>query len=350
MADMLAAVYHGPKTIHLERAPIPEPGPGEMLLKVGAACICGTDLRILHGGHRKYFPGSRRIPGHEATGVIAALGPGVTGFEIGQAVFVAPNWGCGHCRQCVSGQNNRCAAYGAIGITVDGAFAEYVRLPAPALAQGNVIALHPEIDPAQAALIEPLACVLRGQDALHIQPGESVLVMGAGPIGILHLLLARLRGAGRLLVSEPEPERLGRALAFGADAGVNPAAADLNDFVRSQTQGLGADVILVAAPSPQAQQAALQAAAIGGRINFFGGLPKDRPWVQIDANLVHYNELLVTGTTACSTHDCWRAAEIVNSGRLDLSELISQRFPLEQIQAAFAAAEDRKTLKVAVVP
>ncbi len=343
---MLAAVYHGPEDLRVEQVDIPQIGQGEILVKVRAASICGTDLRIIHGTHRKYPPGTVRIPGHEMVGTIEQAGGDLHGYSQDQIVFVAPNWGCGRCRQCVSGRNNLCANYGAIGITQDGAFAEYLRVPAAAVLQGNVMPLESTVDPAQAALIEPLACVLRGQDALGIQPGETVLVMGAGPIGILHMKLARLRGAGRLLVSEPQAGRLERALRSGADRGINPAENDLTQFILEETGGNGADVIIVAAPSHLAQEMALQAAAIGGRINFFGGLPKDRPTIQFDSNIVHYKELLVTGTTACSTGDCYRAAEIIGSGRLDLSDLVSDRFPLADACQAFQVAEDRNSLKV----
>jgi L-iditol 2-dehydrogenase len=347
---MLAALYHGPHDLRVEQVPVPTIGPGELLIRVQAAGICGTDLRIWHGGHRKFPPGTQRIPGHEVAGTIAEVGAGLQGFSAGQAVFVAPNMGCGHCLQCITGHNNRCADYEAIGVTLDGAFAEYVRIPAQSVQQGNIIPLDAGVDPAAAALIEPFACVLRGQDALHIQPGEVVLVMGAGPIGMMHVKLARLRGAGRVLLSEPAADRRLQAAHMGVDRVIDPAVEDLAAVVAAESHGRGADAILVAAPAHQAQESALQAAAIGGRINFFGALPKDRPTIPFDSNLVHYKEMIVTGTTACSTSDCRRAAEIVNSGRVDLSDLISQRFPLAQTAAAFTAAEDRKFFKVVLEP
>jgi len=347
---MLAAVYHGPEDLRVEQVAVPQIGAGELLLKVSSASICGTDLRILHGGHRKYPVGTVRIPGHEVVGTIAQVGSGLSGYEAGQRVFVAPNMGCGHCRQCVSGNNNLCANYDALGVTLDGGFAEYMRIPVQAVLQGNVMPIHAEVDPAVAALIEPFACVLRGQTPLHIRPGDVVLVMGAGPIGVMHMKLARLSGAGRVIVSEPSQERLDQALRMGADRGVNPAVDDLEQAVAGETGGQGADVVIVAAPAHAAQEAALHLAGIGGRINFFGGLPKDRPTIHFDSNLVHYKELLVTATTACSTGDCWRAAEIVQSGRIDLSDLVSRRFPLADAVQAFSAAADRKTLKVVLEP
>ncbi len=347
---MLAAVYHGPEDLRVEDVPVPRIGPGELLLKVQDASICGTDLRILHGGHRKYPTGTVRIPGHEVTGKIVEIGEGLRGYESGQSVFVAPNMGCGHCRQCVAGKNNLCEDYDALGVTIDGAFAEYVRIPAQSVQQGNVMQLRAGVDPAVAALIEPFACVLRGQAALAIRPGDVVLVIGAGPIGIMHTKLARLSGAGRVLVSEPVDLRREQAARMGADRAINPAQEDLAAAVAEESSGNGADVVIVAAPVHQAQEQALQLAGTGGRINFFGGLPKDRPTIQFDSNLVHYKELVVTGTTACSTSDCRRAAEIVNTGKIDLSDLVSRRFPLAQAVEAFAAAGERSSLKIVIEP
>jgi L-iditol 2-dehydrogenase len=347
---MLAAVYHGPRDLRVEEVAAPVITPEEVLLKVASASICGTDLRILSGGHRMYPAGTVRIPGHEAAGIVSQIGAEVKGIQPGQRMFVAPNMGCGHCRQCIRGNNNLCANYEAIGITMDGAFAEYVRLPKAAVTQGNLIPIEGQVDPAVAALMEPFACVLRGQNAVQIQPEDIVLVMGAGPIGLMHLKLALLRGAGRVIVSEPNPSRLDRAKAAGATDAINPASEDLAKAVQVLSHGQGADAILVAAPAHQAQEAALTLAAIGGRINFFAGLPKDHPTINFDSNLVHYKELIVTATTACSTADCRQAADLVNSGRIDLSDLISARLPLREAQAAFTQAEDQKSLKIVLEP
>jgi L-iditol 2-dehydrogenase len=347
---MLAAVYYGPNDLRIEERPVPEIGPGEALLKVLSTGICGTDLRIWHGSHRKYTPGTIRIPGHEVVGDIVNLGTEVSGIETGQRVFIAPNMGCGHCRQCISGNNNLCANYSAPGITIDGSFAEYMHIPSAAILQGNLIPISKEIDPAAAALIEPFACVLRGQEALHIQPGESVLVVGAGPIGMMHVMLAQLRGSGVVIVSELITERAAQAREFGADLVVNPNEQDLAAVIDELTNGMGVDVVIVAAPAPRAQEMAVELAAIGGRINLFGGLPKDHPTIQLNSNLVHYKELVITGTTACSTQDCHRAAVIVNSGQIDLSRLIGVRFPLGEAIQALSVTESGKALKVVLEP
>ena len=347
---MRAAVYHGPNDIRVESTPVPEIGADEILLKVLNANICGTDLRILHGQHRMYPKGTIRIPGHEVAGEIVEVGENISKYKVGDRVFVAPNMGEGDSRETISGNNNLDPNFKAVGINLDGAFAEFMRVPAEAVRQGNVMLVNADQDPAVAALIEPLACVLRGQNAINLHSGDVVVVMGAGPIGIMHMLLAKARGAAAVIVSEPVESRRKQALELGADHVVDPLSGNLADLVKDLSGGRGADVIIVAAPSKAAQESALEVAATGGRINLFGGLPKDDPFIRFDSNTVHYKELIVTGTTACSTHDCLQAAELVNAGVLNLKPLITSRFPLEKAAEAFKAAADGRNLRVSLEP
>ena len=347
---MRAAVYYGPNDIRYEDVSYPELGPGDLIIKVLNANICGTDLRILHGGHRHYPEGTIRIPGHEVVGEIVAVGKKNQKYKLGERVFIAPNMGEGDSRETISGNNNLDPNFKAIGINMDGAFAEYMLVPEAAVSQGNVMPVSESEDPAVAALIEPLACVLRGQNAVNVKSGDIVVVMGAGPIGMLHVLLAKARGAAKVIVSEPSEPRRKRAEELGADLTIDPLTDDLDAIVRENSDGRGADVVIVAAPSKPAQESALKITAVGGRINLFGGLPKDDPFIQFDSNLVHYKELIVTGTTACSTLDCMQAADLVNAGVLDLSALVTSRYPLSEVQEAFTAAGDGNNMRVSLVP
>jgi L-iditol 2-dehydrogenase len=347
---MHAAVYHGPDDIRFEEVPVPEIGPDEILLKVLNAHICGTDLRILHGQHRKYPEGTVRIPGHEVAGIIEVVGANISKYAPGERVFVAPNIGEGDSRETISGNNNLDPNYRAIGINLDGAFAEFMRIPADAIRQGNVMKLGKGEDPAIAALIEPLACVLRGQNAVNVRSGDVVVVMGAGPIGMMHMLLAKARGAAAVIISEPAEKRRAQALSLGADFAIDPVNEDLLALVNEVSDGRGADVIITAAPSKAAQESALQIAAVGGRINLFGGLPKNDPYIRFDSNIVHYKELIVTGTTACSTFDCLQAADLVRSGIIKLDGMVTSRYPLSEAKAAFDAAEDGTNLRVSLEP
>jgi L-iditol 2-dehydrogenase len=346
VSQMLAAVYHGPEDLRLEERPIPLIGDRELLLKVHAASICATDLRIFSGQHRKYGADTRRIPGHEVVGTIAEVGSGIHEFKAGQRVFIAPNIGCGRCPLCRRGVNNLCPDYDAFGITMDGGFAEYMRVTEAAVEQGNVIPLADSVDTAVAPLIEPFACVLHGQDRVSATKDDVVLIQGAGPIGLMHLLLARRNGAARVIVTDQFPDRLRKARELGADHVVNFTTEDVAKAVARASGGAGADVVLVATPAHKAMEEALSLAAPEGRINYFAGLAKDRPEIRFNANLVHYKELIVTGSTGCSTGDCRRAAEIVCSGAVDLSVLITGRYPLGEVQTAFQAARRGSSLKV----
>ena len=347
---MRAAVYHGPRDLRVEDRLVPAIGPDEALLRVVGCGVCGTDHRIFSGGHRYYPPGTVRVPGHEVVGEIVDVGDAIKETLPTGLVFVAPNFGCGQCKQCIAGHNNRCTAFQAVGITMDGGFAEYVRIPAAAIAQGNVIPLAAGIDAAAATVIEPFACVVRGQDPLDIATGDAVLVIGGGPIGILHVMLARLKGAARVMIADRWPDRLATARAQGADVTIDVRNADLAVVAMEETGMHGADAVVIAAPSHEAMTIALKIAATGGRISYFAGLPKDRPQVEIDANLIHYKELRITGSSACSTRDCHRAAAIVNSGRLDFGALVTRRLPLADALNDFGAAKERRSIKTVLSP
>jgi L-iditol 2-dehydrogenase len=347
---MLAAVYHGPRDLRVEDYPLPNISPDELLLKVESASICATDIRIFNGSHRKYEPGTVRIPGHELIGTIAEIGARVQGLSAGGRVFIARNMGCGHCAACLLRKNNLCPDYQAFGITMDGGFAQYMRITAAAIQQGNVIPIGPDLDAAAFSLAEPFACVLHGQDAVNTREGDTVLIQGAGPIGLMHVMLAHIRGASRIIVADKAPERLSKARQLGAGITVDISQEDLASVVSEVTGGLGASVIIVAAPVHAAQAQAIHLAAVGGRINLFAGLPKEKPTVELDANAIHYKELIVTGTTGCSTDDCRRAADLVGSRKIDLSPLVTQRFPLEAAVDAFAAATHPSQLKVVLQP
>lgn len=350
MSTMRAAAFAGPPDLVLETRPMPRPGPGEVLVRVLACGICGTDLRIARGTHRLVSADARRVPGHEVTGEIAALGEGAAAPAPGTRIFVAPNWGCGTCRACRRGDNNLCAEAQAIGITRDGGMAEWLCVPAGAVRAGNLIALPPGLDASTATLIEPLACVWRGLRPLAITPEDTVLVIGAGPIGLLHLLLARRLGAARVIVADRHQARLDAARALGADATLDAADPGFESAVRHATGGAGADVVVVAASSRAAGEAAVRMAALGGRINLFGGLPRDDAVAGLDANLIHYRELVVTGTTACSTTDCREAAQMLPDLAPRLGALAPRAIGLEQVADAFATLRARAALKLVLAP
>ena len=348
---MRAAVYRGPHQLVCAELPAPLPADSEVLLDVIAAGICGTDVRIYKGEHRAAQPG--RVPGHEIVGrVVAAAGTLPDGLSAGDIVFVAPNLGCGACRWCGRGQENLCPQTGALGITLDGGFAEQVAVPARAVARGNLIRLAGADAAgetwAHAVLAEPLACVLRGQAKVGIEPGDSVLVSGGGPVGLLHVALAKARGAGLVVCSEPSPIRRDAALRAGATQVIDPTAASVTEVVADLTAGAGVDVVITAAPVHALQAQALELAATGGRVLYFGGLPKSRPSVELDTNHLHYKELTLVGTTASNVEDCRRAVDLITTGVVDTTWMVSHRFDLTDVAAAIRLAQDPAALKVQV--
>jgi threonine dehydrogenase-like Zn-dependent dehydrogenase len=347
---MLAAVYHDVGDIRVEEVPRPTVGDEEALLRVRAASLCGTDLRVYSSGHFKIPPGTSRILGHEFAGEVVEVGLMVKSLKPGMRVAIAPNIGCGVCEQCIQGRGHLCPTYDAFGITLDGAFSEYVLIPREAIEQGNVVHLPEGVSFDEAALIEPFSCCYNGSRACQIEPGDSVLIVGAGPIGIMHLFLASLSGASKIIISEMIEERLTGALEFGAELAVNPAKEDLPAAIEEATGGRGVDVIIIAAPSPVAQEQALGLAAPQGRINFFGGLPQGREFISFNSNRVHYRQLVVTGTTGSSNYQYRKSMEIVASRRVDLSSLISARFSLSEVTEALSLAASKQAMKVLITP
>jgi len=238
----------------------------------------------------------------------------------------------------------------SIGENLPGGFAEYVIAPARSLAGGFLLPLPDEVSDDAATLAEPLSCVINGQELLGLGMGDSVAVLGLGPVGCMHVALARHRGARKVIACDVSPDRLRLAKPFGADAYVDANKQDMVAVVRDMTDGQGADVAIVACPSAQAQVQAMQMAALGGRISFFGGLPKDEPFIQLDANLVHYRELLITGAFGMTQRHVQQALQLVANGFLNTEHLITHHFPLDEITQAFEAAASGESLRVIVNP
>lgn len=335
---MRAATYTQGSGFAVTEVPAPEIECDEILLRVRAAAICGTDVKIVRAGHRKLADGQRIVLGHEFVGVIEEVGSRVEQYRVGQRVGVAPNAGCGHCAACVQGRANYCPAYTAFGIDRDGAQAPLVRIPAQFLTQGNVIVLPEEVPDIQAALLEPFSCVVNGVRAARVGLGDTVLIFGAGPIGLLHVMLCRLAGAARIMVVDPVAERLRRAEQLGADLTLDPQTDDLARQVRQRTNGDGVDVVITACSVPEVQTQAVALLGPFGRLCLFGGLPKSAGTVPVDTNAVHYGNLLVTGTTGGSIQDYRVALKLVAGGRVDLEQVVSDVFRLDQLQAAYDTA------------
>lgn len=345
---MKAALLVGKEDIQLTDIGVPPVNDNEILLKVKSAAICGTDIRMFRNGYAGVDADHPLVLGHEIAGVIEKVGANVERYQKGMRVAVAPNMGCGLCDWCVSGNTHLCSQYRALGINLNGGFEEYVRIPEAAVRQGNVIELGENVSFDEAAINEPLSCVYNAFSQYHVHPGDSVLVIGAGPIGLLHAKLAKMAGAARVMINDISAERLATLKAVdGFFTAVE--SGRLKDTVTELTRGRGLDVCVTACPAPSAQATALELMAIGGRVNFFGGLPKDREIVPINTNLIHYKQLVITGSTRASLSSYRKTLSFIGSGILSVKELITGRFELGQIGEAIAGAADAKGLKSVIV-
>ena len=347
---MLAYQHQSDGIQRLVDLPEAKAAPGGLLIDVVASGICGTDLKIARGEHRMYPAGTVRVPGHEFTGIVAENNSGRADLAPGTAVAVAPNIACRACAACRAGKENLCENYESFGLTFNGGFARRVTAPAAAVEAGNILPVPSGLDLATASLMEPVAAVVRGLRPLGLRPTDTVLVCGAGPMGLITLIVAKQMGVAQVLVSQTSPTRRELATQFGADATFDPRAADLSEQVMAYTDGWGADAVVAATPKAQVFEDALRCAAIGGRINFFAGLPSSAGAIPLEANLIHYKELIVTGSTANSNADCEEALGIVAQAPELFAPLITDRLPLEQADEAFARAAAGKELKVILEP
>lgn len=349
---MKAAVFYKPGDLRVENVPMPSFGEDDILLKVGACAICGTDMRIFKYGHKHLT--KPVITGHEISGTIADRGKKVRDYEIGEKVAVDPIVSCGTCHYCKKGLTNLCLTFKqtteAFGYFYPGGFAEYMAVPAKAIQRGNLIKVPGSLGLEEAAIAEPMACALNGLMMSKVGIGDHVLVVGAGPIGCMHVSLAKTLGATKVMISEFQDTRLDMARQFKADRYINPQKEDLKAAVMEETGGIGPTVIMIAAPAKKAQEDALELAASHAHINFFGGLPKDDSIARIDSNLVHYKELYIHGTSGTTAAHIGMCIELMAGGRVEGKRFISKAVSLEELPSMMLEAQEGKYLKIVVKP
>lgn len=343
---MKAGVLKAPNRLDFEQVGEPALKPGDLLIRVKAATVCGTDIRIFRG---RKTAGIRypSILGHEFSGEVVDNG-GHCQFCLGEAVAVCPAIPCGHCAYCKRGYENICKNQMAIGYEIDGAFAEYIRIPVEAVRSGNVFKLPAGLSWEKAALIEPLSCVLNGQERIAVSIADKVVILGCGPIGLLHVKLARLSGASRIIVSEPSASRRAAALEAGADVVVDPTAEDLKAIVARETDGLGADKVIVAIGVPRLANDAIGLVRHRGAISLFAGFSAGEMGT-LDVNAIHYNEIVVTGSFGLGRLQFEKSLAMIASGRLEVESMLTHRFELSEISTALETAERGDAIKVAIV-
>ena len=340
---MKACVFRGPGDIAVLDVETPAPGPGELLLRVGATGLCHSDVRVYKG--EKYAkPGV--IPGHELAGIIADVGPGVRGYATGQRVALCPIIACGVCDFCRVGKRNRCRNRVTMGYEEPGGLGEYVVVPESILQNGHLFSLPEGLSLQKASLLEPTACVLNSLELLGVGAGTTMLLIGSGPMGLLHLVLARRLGA-MIIASEPDEERRGWARRLGAFATIDPMTEDVVKATKELTNGEGADVAVVSTGSVPAAATAFGAVRRQGSIGLFGGFPPQSQ-LDLDPNVIHYNELILTGSQNATIDQYRRTLELLPHLD-DLRRIVTHTFTIEDAPKAYESRLEREGLKSEVI-
>ncbi len=346
--EMKAVVYHGPGDIRVEHVAAPGCGDDEIRAKVDACAVCGTDLKSqIHGNPRIKAP---KVMGHEFTGVLDAVGKDVSGFAVGDRVVMATSVSCGECYYCKQGWTNLCVDLAPMGFTYEGGMAEYVTIPARALANGHAVKVPDGVAPEHAALAEPLSCAVNSCENCSIQEGDTVLVIGAGPMGIMNACVALRFGAAKIILAEINEARLKQAEPFAFDLLVNPEKEDLVQIVKDQTGGFGADVAIVAAPTAQPQEQAPALVRKRGTVCLFASLPAGKSDITLDSRIVHYGEIRVVGTSDSNPRQVAKAVELIAGGMLPADRLASHVLPLDGIFKAYELMQSGEALRVILKP
>ncbi len=289
--------------------------------------------------------------GHEIAGEISEIGDGVEGWAVGDRVQVIAAIPDGTCPDCLAGRLSVCPNQLSMGYQFPGGFAEYMIVPNNVLRVGGLNRIPEVLDFAEASLAEPLACVLNGQELARVGEGDTVVVVGSGPIGCLHVRLARSRGAAQIILIDLNAVRLAQAAALvKPDLTIDSSTADPVQAVLSATGGRGADVVITAAASGTAQEQGLLMLARQGRLSLFGGLPKDAPTITVDANLVHYRELTIVGVNGSSPAQNKQALELIATGAVPVGDLITHRLPLDRMLDAIDIVAKGEAIKVTIEP
>ena len=348
---MLALRFYAPEDLRLEDVPEPTCGTDEVKIRVKNCSTCGTDVKIRKNGHQNLAP--PRIIGHEIAGEVVEVGSGVAGdWKPGDRVQVIAAVPCGKCHECRKGWMAVCQNQTSVGYQYDGGFAEYMIVPREVLAVDGMNRIPDGVGFAEASAAEPFACAINAQEQLGIEPGDDVVIFGAGPIGCLHVRIARgVHRAGRIILVDINSERLKMSAdAVKPDVVINASEVNIAEEILKLTGGRGADVIITATPANITQEQAVSMAARNGRISFFGGLPKTNPTITLDSNLVHYRQLHIHGANGSAPEHNRRALDYIASGEVPVADLITRRIRLRDVMDAFGIVERGEAIKVTVEP
>ena len=343
---MQAAMYYGIGDVRYEETDVPEIGPGELLIKIGTALTCGTDVKTYKRGHPLIIKKIPSLFGHEYAGTIEDVGKGVKDFKAGMRVVATNSAGCGDCFYCKRDMPNLCAW--AKENLVNGAFAEYMRVPEPVV-RWNTHQIPDTLSFRAAALTEPLACVVHGIEEANIRLGDTVVVIGAGPIGQMMIMLAKKNGASTVIVSDLAPLRRKIAEKAGADIAIDPTKEDPVERVKEETSGRGADAVIEAVGIPQLWEQAVEMTRDAGTTVLFGGAASGTKF-EVDTVRFHYGQLTLKGVFHLKPRHVEQALQLIIAGDVDPDLLISHKMPLKDINKALEMMSKGESMKVAILP
>ena len=323
---MKAAVLYGKEDVRIEKVDVPRLDTGDVLLRTRAALTCGTDAKVFRRGYHAKMIVPPAVFGHEIAGVVEEVGSGVEGVTPGMAVVAANSAPCGECYYCRHEMPSLCDDL----LFWNGAYAEFARIPARVVKK-NLLPLPADLDFREAAMVEPLACVVRGVEESWIGRGQSVAVIGTGPIGLMFVALARMRGA-HVISAGRRPERLDKALEMGAESAVQMSdGTDLADLLRRRSpDGRGPDVVIEAVGLPHTSEAAVRAVRKGGVVQLFGGCPADTK-IGIDSQLLHYQELTIKSTFHHTPESVRKSFRLIADGHIEPRQFVTREAPLEEL-------------------
>jgi L-iditol 2-dehydrogenase len=343
--EMLAAVLYGKEHVEIEKVAVPELGEGDILVRVRAALTCGTDVKVFRRGYHARMIVPPALFGHELAGDVVAVGSGVRGFRAGQRVVAANSAPCGECFYCKRDNENLCENL----LFNNGAYAEFIKIPSR-IVERNLYEIPDHVTYQDAALVEPLACVIRGIDETRVKAGDTVVVIGVGPIGLMFVRLLALRGCRVIAIGRRRPQ-LDHAARLGAQ--VTLSILDEKDIVaavRRETMGYGADVVIEAVGITETWQQAVLMLRRGGVVNFFGGCPSDTQ-VQLDTQLMHYSELTCTASFHHTPAVVRKALEAVAAGYITAHDFVTGEEPLSNLNEVLSHQLHKNgAVKTAIIP
>jgi len=345
---MKAAIYYGPADIRVEDRSEPVPAEDNLLVEIRCCAICGTDLKLATIGNPRCHP--PRIIGHELVGHLTHVGSQVDGFVMGERVTLATTIACNNCAYCALGLGNVCPNAKPISYDFDGGFAEMLEIPPVAIAGGNVIKVPDCVPDEAAALSEPLSCAINAQELAGVKTGDNVVVLGGGPLGALHAELAKALGAAKVMLVQRSEPRLSLLRQLKDVLVINSAKEEVEAVVKAETGGLGADVVVVGAPTREAHESSIKLARKGGAISLFASLPSGASEITLDSRVIHYGELHIVGASDSRPEHVSKAVQLMADGKIDTSAIITHRVSLENIHEGLGLMKNKQSMKVLVYP